>query len=212
MRAETEGENERKRRRAGGEGDPEGARIPRKGGRIRPHRFTVKNRRRCGGCFDAGNGRDKAVAHAGDGLDKLGIFGIVAESVAELADGGVYAVLGIDEDFAGPEPLGDFSPVDELILMGREQDKQLHGLALDAKSVAVAGEFESAAVELKISELIDRTRQTKIPFGEDLDLSNLAQSEADLKPDEKAWVSPKFRNPNYHPQSSRGTGVAKRLG
>ena len=93
---------------------------------------------------DGDCGCDEAVAHAGDGLDELGIFGVVAEKMAELADGGVDAVLGVDEDFAGPEALGDLGAGDELALPGGEQDEQLHRLALDAQGIGRRGGVRNA--------------------------------------------------------------------
>ena len=49
---------------------------------------------------------------------KRGCFGIVAEGLADFADGGVDAVLGVDEDFVAPEALGDFCPGDEFAFAG----------------------------------------------------------------------------------------------
>ena len=49
----------------------------------------------------------------------------------KLADGGVDAVFGIDEDVAGPQPFSDFLPRDEFALARGKQDEQLHRLALD---------------------------------------------------------------------------------
>ena len=85
--------------------------------------------------FDGDCGSDEAIAHAGDGLDELRIFGVVAKEMAELADGGVDAVFGVDEDFARPEALGDLCAGDELALARDEQDEQLHRLALDAQGI-----------------------------------------------------------------------------
>jgi hypothetical protein len=108
---------------------------------------------------NSGDGGDETVTPADDGLDKLRIVGIVAEQVAELTDGGIDAVLGIDEDFARPEPIGDFAASDELTFPGGEQDEQLHRLALDAQGAAVAEQLERPAVEPEVTELIDKTAQ-----------------------------------------------------
>jgi hypothetical protein len=60
--------------------------------------------------------RDKAVTHAGHRLDEFRIFGVVAQEVTQLADGGVDAVLGVDEDFAGPKALGNLGAGHKLAL------------------------------------------------------------------------------------------------
>ena len=80
--------------------------------------------------------------------------------MAELADGGIDAVLSIDEDFAGPEALGDFGAGDELTFAGGEEDEQLHRLAFDAQRFAVAQQLKAAAVKLEVAELVkwDRAR------------------------------------------------------
>jgi hypothetical protein len=66
----------------------------------------------------SGDGGDETITPADDSLDKLRIVGIVAEQVAELTDGGIDTVFGIDEDFARPEPIGDFAASDELTFPG----------------------------------------------------------------------------------------------
>jgi hypothetical protein len=105
--------------------------------------------------IDDGDGRDETIAHARYGLDELRILRIVAEEMAELADGGVDAMFGIDEDFAGPEALRDFSAGDKLTLARGEQDQELHWLALETYRVAVVEQFEGSAVEAKIAKTID---------------------------------------------------------
>src|SRR5579863_7307723 len=110
-------------------------------------RQILRRRNRC----------QKPVTFSGDCLNELGIHGIVAEEMAELADGGVDAVLGVDEDFAGPETLGDFGAGNELALARDKEDEQLHRLALDAYRFAVSEEFETSAIEAKVAEFKDRT-------------------------------------------------------
>jgi hypothetical protein len=89
----------------------------------------------------------------------LRIVGIVAEQIAEFADGGVDAVFGIDEDFARPKPSGDFATSDELTFSGSEQDEQFQGFTLDAQGTAVAEELERSAVKPEVAELIGEAAQ-----------------------------------------------------
>ena len=109
--------------------------------------------------LNSGDGCDEAVTLADDGPDKLRIVGIVAEQVAELTDGGIDAVFGIDEDFARPEPIGDLAASDELTFPGGEQNEQLQRLTLDAQGVAAAEELERSAVKPEVTELIDEAAQ-----------------------------------------------------
>jgi hypothetical protein len=50
-----------------------------------------------------GDGGDETVAAFGESFDEAGVVGFVGESVAEFVDGGVQAVLEIDEGVFGPE-------------------------------------------------------------------------------------------------------------
>ena len=106
-------------------------------------------------CFDSLYRRDETISHARHCLDELRIFGVVAENVAELADGCVDAVFGIDENLTGPEVLRDLGASDELVLAGDQQDKELHRLALKTKRVAVAEQLKGSAIEAEITEFVD---------------------------------------------------------
>ena len=84
--------------------------------------------------FDFHYGTDEAVAAAHDGLHKARLFRVVAEGLADFADGGVDAVLGIDEDFVAPKAFGDFGARDEVAFAGGEEDEQLHWLAFELEA------------------------------------------------------------------------------
>ena len=75
----------------------------------------------------------------------------------QFADGGVNAVLGVDEDFAGPEPLGDLGAGNKLALARDKQDEQLHRLALQAQGLAAVREFETSAIEAEVGEFKNGT-------------------------------------------------------
>src|SRR6202012_5340788 len=83
-----------------------------------------------GGVGVGGGDSDEAIALAGDGLEEARVFGIVAQGLADLADGGVDAVLGVDEDLGVPEALGDLGAGDEAAFGGGEEDEELERLAL----------------------------------------------------------------------------------
>ena len=66
-------------------------------------------------------------------------------------------MLGVDENFAGPETLGDLGAGDKLAFAGDKEDQQLHRLALDAHRIAATHEFETSAIEPEVAEFKDRT-------------------------------------------------------
>src|SRR5271165_3035031 len=61
-----------------------------------------------------GDRSDEPVAALGEGFDEAGIVGFVGESVAEFVDGGVEAVLEVDEGVFGPEAFLELLAGDEL--------------------------------------------------------------------------------------------------
>jgi len=75
----------------------------------------------------------------------------------QFANGGVDAVLGVDENFAGPEPLGNLCTGNKLALVRDKQDEQLHRLAFDAQGQAAAREFETSAIEAEVAEFKNGT-------------------------------------------------------
>jgi hypothetical protein len=89
----------------------------------------------------------------------LRIVRVVAEQVAELTDSRIDAVLGIDEDFALPEPSGDLAARDQLAFPRGEQDEQFQRLTLDAQGLAVTEQLERSAVKREVTEMIDKTAQ-----------------------------------------------------
>lgn len=127
-------------------------------------RCEVQGRGFCGGwrfrlLRNNGDRRDQTVSLALDGLDILRMVRIVAQAMAELADGGIDAVLGVDEDLSRPEPPGDFRARHQAALARGQQDQQLHGFALDAQRMAVAAQLEAAAVQLELADLHDGAGQ-----------------------------------------------------
>ena len=105
---------------------------------------------------------DEAVSLAGDGLNEAGIFGVVFERLADFADGGVDAVLGIDEDILAPDAVDDFLTGDDGSILFHQKQEQFHGDALQFQDAAFAAEFEARGVELKIAKLVGRCRQAEL--------------------------------------------------
>ena len=62
--------------------------------------------------FELGKGSDETVAAAWEGFDVDGGIGGIIEGFAEFIDGGVEAMVEINEGVAGPETGAKFFPGD----------------------------------------------------------------------------------------------------
>jgi hypothetical protein len=89
-------------------------------------------------------------------LDKTRSVRIVVQEMAKLSNGGIDAVFGIDEDFARPQPLGDFGARNQLSFARDQEHKEFHGLAFDAQGPALMQQLKPAAIQPEIAELVDR--------------------------------------------------------
>jgi hypothetical protein len=74
---------------------------------------------RRGGVVD---GSDETVATAGESFDETGIVSGITESVPKTLDGGVEAMLEVDEGVGRPELALQLFPGDELAGFGQEKD------------------------------------------------------------------------------------------
>ena len=109
----------------------------------------------CGSGLELHNRPDEAVATASDGVEEAGLLGIVAENLADFADGGIDAVFGVDEDFIAPEAFSNFCASDDVAFASGEQDEQLHGLALKFEDSACTTQLEASTVQPKVAEFKD---------------------------------------------------------
>jgi hypothetical protein len=85
-------------------------------------------------------------------LNETRVFRIVPEREADFAYGGVDPVLGIDKNIFAPETLDDLLPCDEMPILGREQDEQLHGIFFELYGATGAQKFVAVAVEGELVE------------------------------------------------------------
>jgi hypothetical protein len=101
------------------------------------------------------NRSDEAVSAACQGFDEAGARSGIAQDFAYFVDGGVEAVVEVDEGVGGPEFLlkifagHDFSGAVE------EHGKDLEGLSLEAKFDAAFAEFAGVQVEFEDAEADD---------------------------------------------------------
>ena len=83
-----------------------------------------------------GHWRDEPVSPPGDGLHEPGLFSIVLQYLANLADGGIDAVVGVEEDILAPDPLDDLVPGHQLTSLLDQEEQQFHGNPFELESPA----------------------------------------------------------------------------
>lgn len=105
------------------------------------------------GC-DEFDGGDEAVAAAGEGLDEARVAGGVAEDLADAVDGGVDAVVEVDEGAIGPEGAGDLVAGEDLAGVLEEQKEQLKGLGVELEAKALAAQLAGGSVGFEGSEAV----------------------------------------------------------
>src|SRR6266851_1938915 len=105
------------------------------------------------------NHSDEAVSPAGDGLYESRLLGVVLEYLANLADSGVDAVVGVEEDVLAPNPFDDLVAGHELPSGLNQEDQQLRRNPLQLQNPAGAAQFVGAQVKVEILAESDRVRQ-----------------------------------------------------
>ncbi|HXJ14731.1 MAG TPA: hypothetical protein VNH19_20835 [Candidatus Limnocylindrales bacterium] len=70
--------------------------------------------------------------------------------MAGLSDGGVDAVVSVDEDIFAPDGEEDFLAGDEPVAVFSEQEKELQGNTFEFDQVTSPAELEGALVEFEI--------------------------------------------------------------
>ena len=95
---------------------------------------------------------NETVAFPRNGLNESWLSGIFLQRGPNLPDGGVDAVLGVDEHVLTPEPRGDLRPGDYVAILFSQQDEQLHGDALDLYDASVTTKLKAVAVQLELAK------------------------------------------------------------
>jgi hypothetical protein len=80
-------------------------------------------------------------------MHEAGLIGIIFQSLADLSDGGVDAVLGVDENILAPEAVDDFLAGDDGTLPLQEKDQQFHGNTLEVNALVFLGASLPAQLE-----------------------------------------------------------------
>src|SRR5215471_16713050 len=87
------------------------------------------------------NRSDEAIAAADHRLDKPRLFGIIFQRLPDPANGGVDAVVGVDENAFAPDPFDNFLTNDQLATALYQQEQQFHRNAPDPNGPACFSEF-----------------------------------------------------------------------
>jgi hypothetical protein len=95
------------------------------------------------------HGSEKPVAAAGESSNKPGIFRGIAQGVAEAFDGGIEAVIEINEGVSRPQLGAQLFPGDQFARPGQEKRQDLEGLVLEPDFGAVPAKFPGTEVSLK---------------------------------------------------------------
>lgn len=89
---------------------------------------------------------NESVAATGNGLDKPGIIGGVAQNLPELPDATVYGIVEIDVRILGPKALANFLSRDDFAGMLQQNQKGLEGLVLELQLYAVLSQLSRMRV------------------------------------------------------------------
>ena len=95
-------------------------------------------------------GRNQAVSLAGDGLDVLRSFWIVAERLAELTDRHIEAIVGIQGYALSPDLLRQVFAADDLPLLLDEHGQRLKGNPLQPEHGTTPAQPGDARFECKV--------------------------------------------------------------
>jgi uncharacterized protein (DUF1786 family) len=101
---------------------------------------------------------DKAISAAGQGFDVARTRSRVAQSLAQLIDGGVQAVVEIDEGIGGPELLAHLLARNHIAGTLEKQGQHLQRLILKAKLGAVFAQLARGEIKLEEAKAHDSAR------------------------------------------------------
>jgi hypothetical protein len=106
--------------------------------------------------FNLGHGGDKTIPSPGDGLDEARLFGIVLQYLADLADGAVDAVVGIEKGALAPDTLDNLLARNDLSPLLDKKEQNLEWNPLQLEHTTGATEFIGLGIEFDIIPKPDR--------------------------------------------------------
>src|SRR5581483_6386413 len=103
-------------------------------------------------CRDSFHGGQKAVATAGEGLDKTRTRRGVAQGLPQFVDDGVEAVVEVNKSIGRPQPLADFFAGDQISRALQQHEQNLEGLLLQAQAHSGPAQLAGIGVSFVRSE------------------------------------------------------------
>ena len=104
---------------------------------------------------DALHRGEPAVAAAGEGFDKAGIAGLIAERVPEAVDGGVEAVLKVDEGAVRPQFAANLFSGEDLGGALKQHAEDLERLSVEFDAETCAPQLAAGRIELEDSKAVE---------------------------------------------------------
>ena len=104
----------------------------------------------CGCSISCGYRGDEPISAARDSLKETWIVRIVVQDLADLPDGGVDAIVGIDEDFLAPNPLHDLFAGDKFAVLLQQELKNLHRYSWKFQRAARLTQLIGPEIKFKI--------------------------------------------------------------
>ena len=111
------------------------------------------------------DGSDKAVASPGDGLDVKGLLRGIAQGLTEFADGGVDAIVGLNESVGRPELQFQFVAGDNLSPSFKQEQENFQRLILHADTMPLAAKFARSGIDLEYAKSLDRSGRSARSHG-----------------------------------------------
>ena len=77
--------------------------------------------------------------------------GVIVKDLADLPDGGVDAVVGVEKDVFAPDPLHNLIPGHQLATILNKEAEEVGRDALELEYLARLFQFETAEIEFEIT-------------------------------------------------------------
>ncbi len=91
---------------------------------------------------------DKPIPVARQGLDEAGIVRGVAQGLPEPHDGGIQAMVEVNECVIGPEPLSQLLSCNDFASLFQQDGENATGLLLEPDLTALLAEFTGTQINL----------------------------------------------------------------
>src|SRR5713226_7492232 len=112
--------------------------------------------------------RDKPIPVARQGLDEAGIVRGVAQGLPEPHDGGIQAMIEVDECVIGPKPLSQLLSCNDFASLFEQDGENATGLFLEPDLTALLAEFTGPQIHFVYAEADKLLSQGRLFHGSQL--------------------------------------------